>query len=143
MTEAVVDRARTLLGQVSGRESIAVLCLDYERFAQYRVASLFGRGFVVIGGRDELGLIAKFRSRAVLSMPEYVAGLQFHSVLLVDANAELVSEFGGGVNGIHRFISACYLGASRAKQQLEIFADRSVGGFAEPIRDALNRKLLT
>jgi hypothetical protein len=75
-------------------------------------------------------------------MPEYVAGLQFHTVLLIDANARLIAELGGGINGIHRFISTVYLGASRAKHQLEIHAERGAGGLAEPIRDSIDRGLL-
>ena len=75
-------------------------------------------------------------------MPEYVAGLQFHAVLLIDANANLVSALGGGINGIHRFVSAVYLGASRAKHQLEIYGDAGAGGLAVPIRDAIDRGLL-
>jgi hypothetical protein len=63
-------------------------------------------------------------------------------VLLIDANSAVVAELGGGVNGLHRFISAVYLGASRAKHQLELYADQSAGGFAEPIRDAIEQRLL-
>jgi hypothetical protein len=75
-------------------------------------------------------------------MPEYVAGLQFKSVMLLDANSGLVSEMGGGVSGLHRFISSVYLGASRAKTTLEIYSDANAGGFAEPINDAIQRKLI-
>lgn len=137
MVEAVVSRAKTLARQEGSGNHVAVLCLDHDRFSQYQKASRFQDDFVVIAGRDELGAAGRFHRRIVLSMPEYVAGLQFKSVLLVDANASLVAELGGAVNGLHRFISAVYLGASRAKHVLEIFADRSEGGFAEPIRDAL------
>jgi hypothetical protein len=142
MMQVVAERARSLVKRAGQGEQVAVLCLDHERFTQYRVASLFEKDFVVVGGRDELGMIGRFRNRAVLSMPEYVAGLQFKAILLVDCNADLVAELGGGVNGLHRFISAIYLGASRAKHQLELYSDRAVGGFAGPIRDAIEHKLV-
>jgi hypothetical protein len=142
MADEAARRATTLIGQVERGEHVAVLCLDHERFAQYRIAGRFQRNFVVVGGRDELGAIDRFRQRAVLSMPEYVAGLQFSAVLLLDANAALIAEMGGGVNGLHRFISGAYLGASRAKRHLEIYADRTAGGFAEPIRDAIAQELI-
>jgi hypothetical protein len=53
----------------------------------------------------------------VLSMPEYVAGLQFDAVLLIDANAMLIPQLGSGLNGLQRFVSSVYLGASRAKRR--------------------------
>lgn len=137
MIRWAAEEARALANKSAPGEHVGILCLDYERFSQYRRASLFDKDFVVVGGRDELGLIGRYRRRAVLSMPEYVAGLQFRTVIIVDANANLVAELGGGVNGLHRFISTVYLGASRAKQRLDIYADRSAGGMAGPIRDAV------
>lgn len=139
MSEAVIARAKSLMRRARAGEQVAVLCLDHDRFIQYQSASRFQDDFVIVGGRDQLGSVARFHKRAVLSVPEYVAGLQFTSVLLVDANALLVAELGGAVNGLHRFISSVYLGASRAKQILEIYADLSSGGFAEPIRDAIKQ----
>ena len=121
---------------------MAVLCLDHDRFIEYQKASRFQDDFVIVGGRDQLGSIGRFHRRAVLSMPEYVAGLQFRAVLLIDANGHLVAELGGAVNGLHRFISSVYLGASRAKSILEIYADQTEGGFAEPLRDAIKQGVL-
>ncbi|WP_374382831.1 hypothetical protein [Dongia sp.] len=142
MIDNVLKVSKNLLkGAVKG-EHIAVLCLDHDRFQTYREAGVFQSNFVVVSGRDEIGAIERFRQRAVLSMPEYVAGLQFKSVLLVDANANLVAELGGGVNGLHTFISSVYLGASRAQQHLEIHSDLTEGGFAEPIRDAITAGLI-
>lgn len=141
MAEFVSQRARDKMSKVPSGEQIAVLCLDPNRFDQYKIAGLFD-GFVSVAGRNELGLIDRFRKRPIVSMPEYVAGLQFSYVILIDANAFLVSELGGGANGLHKFISTAYLGASRAKIDLEIHADLSAGGLAEPIRDAFDRNLL-
>jgi|SRR5580700_2907367 hypothetical protein len=53
----------------------------------------------------EIESIQKYPQRAVLSMPEHVAGLQFGAVLLLDANAALSGELGVGLNGIQRFVS--------------------------------------
>jgi hypothetical protein len=142
MLDAVSVRARELSRQAEKGEQVAILCLDPDRFDQYRQSTRFQDGFLIIAGRDELGSLGRFRRRIVLSVPEYVAGLQFHAVLLIDANANLVSALGGGINGIHRFVSAVYLGASRAKHQLEIYGDAGAGGLAVPIRDAIDRGLL-
>ena len=118
MVEKVARKARQLAGRAKQGEQVAVLCLDHERFNRYSKAGWFS-GFAIVGGRDELALIERYRKRPILSMPEYVAGLQFSAVLLLDANASLVTELGGGPNGIHRFITAVYLGGSRAKHSLK------------------------
>ena len=80
MVEAAIEQAKRLIGKVGKGEHVAVLCLDHDRFSQYRAAGIFQKDFVTISGRDELGDVEKFRQRAVLSMPEYVAGLQFNAV---------------------------------------------------------------
>jgi hypothetical protein len=143
MLELAGDRARRALIRASKGEQVAILCLDPERFADYRTSTRFSSGYALISGRDEIGNVGRARKRVVLSMPEYVAGLQFSAVYLIDANASLVAQLGSGVNGLHRFVSTVYLGASRAQHTLEIFADRGAGGFAEPIRAAIASGQLT
>jgi hypothetical protein len=135
MAGAAADSAKRVQRRSSGRA--AVLCLDPDRFPDYVKAGIFG-AFVAVTSRDELSAIQRFSQRAVLSMPELVAGLQFDHVFLLDANAALVTKLGGAVNGLQRFVSATYLGASRASETLTLFADESEGGFAQPIRDAID-----
>ena len=142
MGQAVAYRARELANRAKRGERVAVLCLDPERFSVYRGASSFHDDFIVVSGRDEIGLIQKHQKRAVLSMPEYVAGLQFDAVLLMDANAMLIPQLGSGLSGLQRFVSSVNLGASRAKRRLEIYADASAGGFAQPIRGAVDKGLV-
>jgi hypothetical protein len=139
MATAAADAAKRLQKKSGGR--VAVLCLDPDRFAEYARAGLFG-AFVSVTSRDELSAIQRFSQRAVLSTPELVAGLQFDHVFLLDANAVLVSKLGGAVNGLQRFVSATYLGASRASSTLSLFADDSEGGFAQPIRDAIESNVI-
>lgn len=134
----IAKRAQELARRATRGNRIAVLCLDADRFRVYREAGIFKKHFIAVSARDEIGSIQKYTNRVILSMPEYVAGLQFDTVLLIDANATLIGQLGGGVNGLQRFISAAYLGASRAKINLEIYADSNAGGFAQPIRDAID-----
>lgn len=141
MAQAAANRAKELTNRSKRGERVAVLCLDPDRFLVYREASAFHDDFIVVSSRDEIGLIQRHPRRAILSMPEYVAGLQFDSVLLLDANAMLIAQLGSGLNGLQRFISGVYLGASRAKRLLEIYADASSGGFAQPVRDAIEKGL--
>ena len=142
MANLVADEARKLLRKCKSGERVAVLALDHERFATYEKAGIFKAGFVSVGSRDDVGAIQRYSQRAVLSMPEYVAGLQFQHVLLIDANASLVATMGAGVNGVQKFVSAVYLGASRARETLKIVGDRSQGGFAQSIRDGVQDGVL-
>ncbi|MCR6629366.1 MAG: hypothetical protein NVV74_04540 [Magnetospirillum sp.] len=142
MAKAVSARARELLRKVKKGHRVAVLCMDPQRFDVYGRAGIFNEGFVTVSARDEISSITRYAQRVVLSMPEYVAGLQFDSVLLIDTNANLIAQLGGGLNGIQRFISMAYLGASRAMARLEIYADASAGGFSKPVREAIDDGVL-
>jgi hypothetical protein len=143
LARVVSERAVALQerGRRLGRgHRTAVLCMDPDRYVVFRKAGWFSTNdFVTISSRDEIGQLRRYRNRVVLSTPEYVAGLQFENVLLVDANARLVGKLGLGPTGEQRFISAAYLGASRAKALLEIHADSGEGGFAQHMRDAFER----
>lgn len=139
MANGAVEMARRLLRKSDGR--VAVLALDQERFNDYARAGIFS-SFVAVTSRDDLGAIQRFARRAVLATPELVAGLQFEHVILLDANAALISRLGGGINGLQRFVSLTYLGASRASETLMLCADEADGGFAHPIRDAVERGVL-
>lgn len=139
MANAAADIARRFQRRRQGRT--AVLCLDLDRFAVYAQAGIFN-SFVVVTSRDEISAIQRFSQRPVLSTPELVAGLQFEQVILLDVNSTLVSKFGAGVNGIQRFISSVYLGASRAIDTLFLLSDRAEGGFAQPIRDSIEASVV-
>lgn len=142
MAKAASVRAKALLKKAKKGHRVALLCMDPQRFDIYAKAGIFDEGFVTVSARDEISSITRYAQRVVLSMPEYVAGLQFDTVLLIDANANLVAQLGGGLNGIQRFISMAYLGASRAMACLEIFADTGAGGFAKPVREAIDDGVL-
>jgi hypothetical protein len=61
MAENAAERALELVHRAGKGEHVAVLCLDHDRFATYRSAGIFQDDFVIVGGRDELGSIDKFR----------------------------------------------------------------------------------
>jgi hypothetical protein len=142
MARAASTRAREIALRARRGSRIAVLCLDSDRFDRYCKAGIFQDNFISVASRDDIGLIQRYAQRAVLSMPEYVAGLQFEHVIMIDANARLVSELGGGANGLQRLVSALYLGASRAQRILEIYGDSEAGGFPGPVKDAIERGTL-
>lgn len=115
---------------------VAVLCMDDSRFERYRVAAAgqFKSEAFVIASRDDIEGLRYAGRKIVVSTPEYVAGLQFDTVILVDVNKDHVP--GGKYHGFHlrRFLSELYLGVSRAQRDLVVIASRDQGGLA-PVLD--------
>jgi hypothetical protein len=61
-------------------------------------------------------------------MPEYVAGLQFHSVYLIHVDAADAGLGEQSIGARRRFFSRCYPGASRAVEKLELSSSRERAG---------------
>ena len=70
-------------------------------------------------------------------MPEYVAGLQFDTVLLLDANQDEVPEGPYSAARLRSFVAQIYLGASRAERRLEVFATKEFGGVSSILSKAV------
>ena len=70
-------------------------------------------------------------------MPEFVAGLQFDTVLLIEVNRSEVPDGPYSAAALRKFVSQVYLGASRAERQLEIYSSRNQGGVAPLISPAV------
>lgn len=128
---AAVSTAKSLQAEAR-REGgqVAILCMDYDRFARLYPAA---RGqnpkdIYVIASRDDVERLRFMKQRIVFSTPEYVAGLQFDTVVLVDANADLTPDGPFRGNAERRFLSELYLGISRAERRLIILASRDSGG---------------
>jgi hypothetical protein len=79
--------------------------------------------------------------KVIFSMPEYVAGLQFDTVYLIHVDAEDAPKE-MSVGDRRRFISAVYLGASRAERELHIGCSDSRGGPASVLSLAIDRGTL-
>jgi hypothetical protein len=84
-------------------------------------------GFV-IRSRDDVDQLRYMNRRIVFSMPEYVAGLQFDSVVLADVNGDLVPDGNYKGHQERRFLSELYLGMSRAEVNLVLIASRDSDG---------------
>lgn len=117
------------------KERVAILCLDEERFQNYLVAyPQIEQQAITITSRDDTEQLRYSGKRYVLSAPEYVAGLQFSSVIIVDANKHLVPD--GNYVGLHlrRLLSEMYLGVSRAEKRLFFICSKDAGSVS-PIID--------
>ena len=80
--------------------------------------------------------------RIVVSTPEYVAGLQFDTVILIDVNADLVPDTNYKGHQQRRFLSELYLGMSRAEHRLTIIASRDGDGLSPYLETAESKGLL-
>lgn len=109
---------------------VAILCMDYDRFLRLRgpAQGQNKKTIFTISSRDDVDRLRFLSQRIVFSTPEYVAGLQFDTVVLIDANADLVPD--GAYSGAaeRRFLSELYLGLSRAERRLVVLASRDSGG---------------
>jgi hypothetical protein len=127
----------------SGR-SVAVLCCDYENFKQYLAAGQYRDLFMPVESREDITLIPSRGTKFVLSMPEFVAGLQFEEVYLIDASAAVLSNGESvGVLDKRRGLSLVYLGASRAMSKLHIAALSDAGGIPPFIQHAVDSGVCT
>jgi hypothetical protein len=95
-----------------------------------------------ISSRDEIEKLDYAGRRVALSMPEYVAGLQFEHVIILDANEGDLPR--GGYSGFQfrRFVSELYLGVSRAEKSLTIFATQDRGGLLQILGSAAAQGLI-
>jgi len=123
---------------------VAILCMDYDRFARLHPAAAGQnrKEIFVIASRDDVERLRFMKQRIVFSTPEYVAGLQFDTVLLIDVNANLVPDGPYRGNAQRRFLSELYLGMSRAERQLVIVASRDCDGLTPYLNSAIEKGFL-
>ena len=136
-----VFKAAAREANLNGGKNVAVLCLNDRLFSTYlKVGRIEGK-YLAITGRDQVGQLKNVGNRCIFSMPEYVAGLQFECVYLIHLDeAETSGETNTGV--IRRFISRCYLGASRSSKKLFVASSRERGGPSNILKIAVQSNTL-
>lgn len=132
--------ARRFRGKSSN--SVAVLCCDPERFNEYVSAGALRDLCLPIVERDQIEKIRHAGRRFILSMPEYVAGLQFDEVFLVDVNHDMAKATRLGHSALRKFISVVYLGASRAERYLHFISAEDGGGYPMFINKGITNQTL-
>jgi hypothetical protein len=129
LVDDVFAEATTIANRQGGRQ-VAVLCMNDELFARYLKYGRLAGKFAPLTSREEIAELKYAGKRCIFSMPDYVAGLQFHTVFLINVDkADLVDE--DGIGKRRRFVSRCYLGASRASKSLQIVSNAERGGPAD------------
>lgn len=135
--ESAHGKAKFIKG---GGRRVAVLCLSEEMFDIYsKVAAGQYKGkFITISSREPSSEFRYAGKRFIFSMPEYVAGLQFDTVFLINADKN-DAPLDSGVGTRRGFFSNIYLGASRAEQSLTVHACLERGGATDFLQLALDR----
>lgn len=135
-------RARALQKDLGKSGRVAVLCASTELFKRYLEFKDLRDYFVAVTSRDEASGIPLSTRKFLFSMPEFVAGLQFDTVLLIEVNQGEVPTGPYAAAALRKFVSQVYLGASRAERQLEFYASEEHGGVASIMSRAVLAKAI-
>jgi len=138
----VFPRASYVQRKLPRRKKVAVLCASYDLFDQYANAGQHKELFISIRSRDELPTIVHSGKRFIFSLPEYVAGLQFEAVFLIEVNNDEIPRGPYSTSARRKFLSQLYLGASRAERMLEFSASKEHGGLSDLLNQAITEKLV-
>lgn len=133
----VFPRARAKQRELGKSGRVAILCASNELFGKYLQYSAFRDHFVSISSREDASATIKSTRKFIFSMPEYVAGLQFDTVYLIDANKNEVPDGAYAAAAQRKFVSQLYLGASRAERVLEIYSSEEHGGISPVLTQAV------
>jgi hypothetical protein len=145
LVDSVFEQATRIARDIDGGGSqVAVLCLNETLFDKIRVAGRIQEKFVPITTREDLKELRYAKSKCVFSMPEFVAGLQFHTVFLIHVDsADYDEDQGQGTR--RRYVSRVYLGASRAARQILLSSSKEHGGpsqlLAAPLANTTLRRV--
>ena len=139
----VFKRARELQRALGKERRVAVLCVSNESFKSYLEFTDLRDYFHAITSRDDASGIPQSARKFLFSMPEYVAGLQFDTVLLIDVNRGEVPDGPYAAAALRKFVSQVYLGASRAERQLEIYSSLDHGGISQIVSRAVLDGVIT
>jgi hypothetical protein len=138
--EYALSVARPSLNQF-GRGKVAILTLSHRAFQIIKSAGRFAKNLYVIDSRDSLNRLQYVGGRVVLSMPEYVAGVQFDHVIVADVN-EFDDLGRRTATSRNRFGSNLYLAASRACRKVTLLSDATAGGLAAVVNGAASQNLV-
>jgi len=140
--DCVFPRARQAAISLQKGRRVAVLCASETLFKRYLEAGQHKDLFLPVSDREQLSGLRHAGKRFVFSMPDFVAGVQFDTVYLIDVNDGEVEDGPYSTGTLRRFVSTVYLGASRAEHVLEIYSSEERGGPSRVLRHAINNGAL-
>jgi len=131
----------------AGAGRVAVAVLDESLFPSYRkfahdMAANSRTPVAVIESREDVEKVEKYiRRRVVVGPVEYLAGLQFDTLVVCGLPE---TNFGNANSGHRqrRFLSLLYLGISRAIREVVLIVNDESGGVPEVLEAACEKKIL-
>lgn len=142
LIDSVFEQATRIAREIDGGGSqVAVLCLNETLFDKIRVAGRVSDKFVSITSRDDFKELRYAKNKCVFSMPEFVAGLQFHTVYLIHVDSADYDE-NQGQGSRRRYVSRIYLGASRAARKVLLLSSKERGGPSQLLDVSLSNATL-
>ena len=136
--KCVFPRAHERVKSLQKGRRVAVLCASEALFKKYSEAGEYRDWFLPISDREQLSGLRHAGKRFVFSMPDFVAGVQFDTVYLIEVNDGEVEDGPYSTSSLRRFVSTVYLGASRAEKILEVYSSEERGGPSRVLRHATN-----
>lgn len=122
-------------------KNVAVLCMSEEKFLKYAKAGRIAKYISVVDSNTDLAEIRNARNRAVFSVPDNVAGLQFDRVYVLNVDA-LDFDSDENIGAKRRMLSKLYLACSRASRNLTIASSKEGGGPTKVLNPPKDRGLL-
>jgi hypothetical protein len=144
LVDSIFEQAARMARDIDGGGSqVAVLCLNETLFDKLCVAGRVRDKFVPVTTREDLKELRYAKNKCIFSMPEFIAGLQFHTVFLIHADSADYDE-DQGQGSRRRYVSRVYLGASRAARRILLSCSKEHGGpsqlLAAPLANATLRR---
>lgn len=136
--DTVFPRANRMAKKLQKGSRVAVLCASDTLFKKYAESGKYKDHFIAITDREQLSNLRHAGKRFVFSMPEFVAGMQFDTVYLIEVNEGEVDQGPYATGAKRRFVSLVYLGASRAEKVLELYSSAERGGTSKILKIAVD-----
>ena len=144
--QAVYDAVDEILGRANSETQVALAILDEDRYSSYQgildgLARSRSRRVIQLTSREDIDTLKYHRKGVVVGPAEYLAGLQFDTVLI----AGLSNIFSRAPNmGVRRrgALSLLYLAVSRASREVRIFSNDDFGGVPEVLARARDAGVL-
>jgi len=138
---AVFGEAMQDLAGRAADERVAIVIVDPLALERYAAAEAKGVALAVVRGRDEVDALRYSRRAIVLGPAEYLAGLQFHSVVVCGLPAASDRRANLGYER-RRLLSLLYLAVSRATTSVSIHVNSSNGGVPDVLASAAERGIV-
>lgn len=138
--------ARMYPAAVKAGSQLALAVVDPDQFSRYRaLAERIGQSdkyrVTVIAGRQDVDVLQHRKRGLVVGPAEYLAGLQFDSVLVAGI-PDLRHGFANMAYRRSHFLSLLYLAVTRAKRNVAVFINDEIGGCPEVLDNAAQRGIL-